>query len=195
MVTFKGVYMLKNILVVILFIFSSYCLADPEAVKPIIKEYPAPSDISLYPLENKITSDLIIYTPVPNAITTTVVHYLYDSPSQSLIAFSSSGDKDFRRMLDSAFGLRKFNKTEKDTINFINLLKNEKAELAEIKLASKNYKAFIIITKSTNNLFKYEVYILPQTQVNNIVRMITLDRSNQQEAEKIIGTLKVKETR
>lgn len=52
--------MLKNILEVIIFIFSCYCLAD--AVKPIIKEYPVPPDISSYPLENKITSDLIIYT-------------------------------------------------------------------------------------------------------------------------------------
>lgn len=184
--------MIKKILIIITFTFSGYCLAGTDEVKPILKEYPAPHDISLYPLENRITSDLIIYTPIPKVIATTVTHYLYDTPSRSLIAFSSSTDKDFRRVLDSTFGLRKFKNTETDTLSYINLLKNEKAELVEIKLTSKNYKAFIIITKNANNLFKYEVYILPQTEVNNIVRIVTLDRFNKEEAEKIIGTLKVK---
>lgn len=184
--------MLKKILIIVVFTFSNYCLANTDEVKPILKEYPAPQNMSLYPLENKMTSDLIIYTPIPKTIATTVVHYLYDTPSRSLISFSSSTDKDFRRVLDSTFGLRKYKNTETDTTNYINLLKNEKAELIEIKLASKNYKAFLIITKNNNNLFKYEVYILPQTEINNVVRIITFDRFNKEEAEKIIGTLKVK---
>lgn len=182
---------MNRIVLLLMLVFSGFCFAEMGIIRPVLKAYSAPPNLSKYPLESKINHDLVIYTPIPRAIAPNIGHYLYDSKIRNYIAFSSSNEKDYRMLLDNAFGLNKPTRNDEDTVSFINILKNENSLVEEIDLNTQKYKIFVVSTKGKGDLYKYTVYVLPQTKVNNIIRMITLNRFNKEEAEQILGTLHV----
>lgn len=180
--------MLRKLLIIaILTITDNYCIADDIAEnKPISKEYPVPQNIASYPLENRIHGNILINTPYPESISPAITLYRYSH--NKIISFSTNPDPTFRFLLEGAFGIRTIESTDEDAVAFKNSLKLH--QVVEIKLNTPLYKVFAIISND-KKLYKYEIYILPQSESNRMVRIITLNNFPQKQAEEILGTLHV----
>lgn len=180
--------MLKKLLIIVtISIINSYCLADDVSrLKPILKQYPVPQNIASYPLENRIHGNILINTPYPKSISPTITLYRYSH--NKIISFSTNPDPTFRLLLEGAFGIRTIERTDEDAVAFKNSLKLY--QVVEIKLNTPLYRVFAIISND-KKLYKYDLYILPQTDSNRMVRMITLNNFPQKQAEEILGTLHV----
>lgn len=167
---------------------SASLLANAQDCKPVVKEYPSPKDLNKYPIESRITPDLSIRIPVPIIVAPVVSHFVYDKDRKKVITFYSDSDKDFREVFDVAFCLK--NASNNDITLMAKGLVSGK-EVIEFSQPSNSYKAFVTISKQNDELFKYNVYILPQTKINDVVREITLINFSKKEAEEILGTLRI----
>lgn len=175
------------IIITLTIINNSYCLAhDTLRITPILKKYPTPQEISLYPLENKITPNLIISTPYPKGIAPVVPLYMYDEVKHKLISFSWEDRELDIKLFKNAFGLEQ-TVNSKEASDFRRGLISNK-EVFQIKLNRPIYKVFTVISHK-KNIYKYNLYIFSTNE--NIVRMLTINNFPQKEAEGILGTIRV----
>lgn len=183
--------MLKKILVVIAFAFSSYCLANNDCeIKPVLKEFPESS--TLNQIENKLNNDITIKIPIPQSISVMTRVFIYDKDKPRVIIFSKDKDNSFKELNEKAFGIKKIDKNDKEALNYKKGLISCDDKIIEIKLHKDNYRAFILLSKNPDNTELYNMFIIPSNQRDNYVYMITINKFDKAEAEKIIGTLHIK---
>lgn len=189
--------MLKNILAVIIFIFSNYCLANSNCeIKPILKNYKSPKVID-NPIRSVISKNenesIVIDIPKPNEIRPPLSLFIYSSKPLKAISFSilSSEIRGYKQkdLKLKAFGIAPVSPDESAITDYRKGWINCDNLPIEVSLPSKEYNAYLLSYPDIKN--QYDLFVIPKSKKNDAVYAMQFTSFSEREIKNILGTLRI----